>query len=377
MATLQKEDATKLAMRALSEVVKPSGEGAPTANSQQFWSIKMLGEGGPPHWEERDIYDIRGRLLFTDRSILLADQATEWRVRVAADSLLGSAIVSISAGVALDFDKLLRDTEEFASTRDLTPTSGPTRLVCYSYPKLGLRCTAKTGDPVVVDLFEHTVTPISLSVFDIDYEQLQFAWSPFDLLAQSNASLLQRLWNKEVRGLQELQDFTFTELEQRQSEDDALVTEAILDVPLFGQIHPMACVPACFQMILKFHSLEISQESIGLAMHTSESSGTPPETQAPAISVITDDLWTGSLDETTDFSESQAEISNGRPLKEALAGHARVITGVRLTNRNGGQIKEFHINDPYPVGSGRLVWERWGLWTRFNYVYVRRRSFSR
>lgn len=351
------------------------------ASSKSLFSIDAL-----PHeafvegpllsvWKSRKIYDVDGVLLFRDQIINLGS-GNELRVRTAASDLLRTPVWSVKAGPALDVEGLMAGAlAALQKTPDLEPLlvdgEEDVRIVCYSYPKLGILCYSR-ADPsagFVIDIGDLIIIPLDASRQKEHPQSVFTVWSPYDLVAASTIEEFRSLWKHNVTQLPALPE-TVEALSKTIKEAKPLVPEeTIPKLKLVGQQTDAFCVPAVAKMILEQHGICKTQNEIAIAMKT-DLCGTTLPNEVEAIPGLTGGVLRAVPDLTASFDEAKKEIRQNRPLKVGTPGHARACDGFKVEDKEGG--KSFiHIYDPWPPGQGEIYDEcREGI-TYTDHVYVR------
>jgi len=74
----------------------------------------------------------------------------------------------------------------------------------------------------------------------------------------------------------------------------------------------------------------------------------------------------GSDNYSASFNDEKQEIGANRPLMSGITGHARCARGYSESIL-GDYI---YINDPWPVNTGLVYWEWWGLRTHTTDIHV-------
>lgn len=371
MSAITLEESNEFAGRRLASFLRIPTEGGVISPVVKQWSLGLMPEGGPPtaSWGSIDIYDIHGKLLFRDKSLPQSEVGMEFRVRTAADDTLQAPVWSVGSGPILDIASALNSARLKAVGLGLVPVAGPEALVCYSYPKLGLLCDTNSGERVVLDLWQYTTVPLDSSQ-DASSPESVFCWSPFDRVVPATAPLLRDAWSLHHGALPEILHGP-NSLERmvrsaRDGSQEATLGDGLVEI---AQMHDMACVPASFTMILRYHGVAVTQTQVATAMETSVSTGTFPAKQAPAINPLTEGRFNGTFEPYPTFQKGVDEVNAGRPVKEGITGHARVFGGWRV-DENGERWA--YLFDPYPANVGQTpYWELWENVTRVNYVYVR------
>jgi len=365
------------------EQVIPTGP--TTAPSKFLFSLGALPEDaieGPTlfKWTSRDIYDVDGRLLLRDQTINLGN-GNEWRVRTAASDLLRTPVWSVKAGPSLNVGGLVAEAltalEKHHNFEPLPPdTEERTRLVAYSYPRLGIPCRRRNNPDgkFVIDLGDLSILALDSPDSQQNPESVTAVWSPYDIVVRSTIAQLRSLWKRNMALLpvlpQTIGDLPEAIKTARASilEEKTTNPELILDPQQTNEF----CAAATAKMILEHHDISKTQSEIALAMNTGPS-GALPVDQVEAIPSLTDDQLLATLDETTSLNEAKMEICQNRPFKTGGPIHARACGGFKV---EAGGKNCLYIYDPWPPNQGDCYYENWDANRHANYMYVRARLFS-
>jgi hypothetical protein len=334
-------------------------------------------------WTTRLIYDIDNQLLFRDHTFSLGP-GEEVHVRTAASELLRSPVWSVRAGPKVKMDQLIETVLSFIEkTEDLVPVVGhetTPRLICYSYPKLGILCRSKKrpGARFIVDLWEHNEISASFDGVDAPLEYVKTVWSPYDHVERGKRAHLREGFGDDVTSLprlpERIEDIIEAIEEAVGTIEEWKVTDPKLE--LETQQTDYFCAAATAKMILDFYGIrtvtanELTQEQIYLQMGSGET-GALPKDQVNAIPVLARNALTAELDIDPAFEEAVREIRNKRPFKTGTVGHARACCGFIL-EVSGKQW--LYIYDPYPPNLGGVYYEVWEIGHYLNYMFVQRAS---
>jgi len=334
------------------------------------WSMERVADAGaPPAWEETELYDIRGKLLFRDQVMGLQDGG-ELRARTAADQQLGAPVWSVGLGAALDVQGMKKAALKAAPAMKLKPVPGKKSLVCYSYPKLGLLCRDKAGAKVVLDLGDCSVVPLDAAE-GAETAEAVYAWSPFDYVQPGTLPILREQWSLSS---------TLAKPFPRAAEGFGAATEAAarplkqktLPLKLHAQETNVYCAVATGQMILEYHNFPATQTQIAAAMGTGPS-GTTNQGQVQGYVKISKGKLAATIDDTASFAEACREIDGRRPCKSGIPGHARACAGYKIESASGTRATSWlYIYDPWPPKKGAIYWENWTAVNHTNYIYVTR-----
>lgn len=344
------------------------------------------------------IDDLNGRPLFHDFSV-------EGRgiVRASANSLVGSPVVALQTDAhRWSPEEVMATAEKVASDR-LGRRVRATGLVCYSYPKIGVRVEDPDGGgragSAIVDVGDFSL----VERFGQDELEGQTAYSFLDHAAQS-ATWRLRKWESAEREMdawhERVPEVTegggLVEIEKiRQIVADNVDAQFIewyswhtvryaprCDQPevfqLYAQQTSVYCAVATGQMILDFYKYHFDQDTIAGAMNTSSGGTTNPD-QVTGYESLSNDGLTATYDTSASWSEAKAEIDANRPVKSGIPGHARAAAGWKRQNvfiLGAAPKRWLKVFDPWPWSSnicdgGAVYWEDWDAVSHTNWIYVR------
>lgn len=331
------------------------------------WSRTNVPEAArPPSWDETELYDIHGKLLFRDQVMALQD-GTELRARTAADQRLGAPVWSLALGAPLDVPAMRAAAAKAAKAKRLTPVPGKRSLICYSYPKLGLLCRNKAGAKVVVDLGDYSLIPFDAAE-GADFAETLFAWSPYDWVQPGRLPMLRERWSA-TSSLAKPLPRRPEAFEAAIAAAAPTVKQKTLALNLHGQKTNVWCAVATAQMILEFHGFQATQQKIANAMGTGPT-GTTNDAQVIGYQQVSHGKLSATIDTTASFSEACREIDAQHPCKSGINGHARACAGYKIEDQTSHWL---YIFDPWPPQRGQVYWENWASVFHTNYIYVRPR----
>lgn len=342
--------------------------------------------------EPLEIYDIHGQLLFYDFVTTVGQGQRLW-VRTSADKRLRRPVWALGLhwpfGPPGALEQALREADE----QGLEPADKehPDRLVCYSYPEVGLLVRdrqAKDG-----------LAAINMEHIELD----RGLWSPLDTVTgRESEKLAARSWKDAQEILPKPPDDDSAESLGRaiQAAGKEVVCRS-LEIRRCVQKKLWWCAPATALMILDFHKFEPGdvqpcefssginpgwgQECIAKLMGTTKT-GTSLEKQLAFFnkheggvgSLQGSPSFTADPNEDPTFEQAKDEIDEGRPLKYGIATpsdspHARCCAGWRTRCEDEELVVEqLYIVDPKKNSDG-LYWEDFGIPTiRRDYVFVKK-----
>lgn len=307
-----------------------------------------------------ELYDINGKKLYYQFSVYKNNNIIS-KIDVGADKKLGASVQVIELNPKpFNADDAIKKSIEIAKTSYLTENIKSTKMVVYSYPKIGAMTVVKdktTGNEyrIFVDAYTLDVIPDKPAT-----EKEPGVWSMYE----------QRLKNGIDKNLKEWQksDQLTKYIVQENTSGTAvtpLVSSKTLSVPLYGQETSYYCAPASGQMIAKYYGVTHTQTYIYGVMRGVAPYGVTDDDQ---VRYYKNGLGKSNSYHTTSFTFDTAvsEINNNRPFVSLITGHARVCRGYSDT---GFGLKYLAINDPLPVGSGQQYGEAYG--NEIERVYVR------
>lgn len=352
--------------------------------------------------EPLTIYDINGQPLFHDFAVARGKELFG-HVRMAASQVLGKALVALELGPRLwDYDAAVKKLvprlkREFARAR-----VAPPKLVCYSYPKLGVmfEVTEGSGTTTQVIYDVSSLTRVPLQPQRADSEGFH-AWSYYDAL--SDAERKKRLArfkkvdaergglsDKLRRDMVAARSLTAVaaklELAYRRH-----VTKLLQFCTHYGHTHARShhcfvlhgqqvndyCAVATCQMILCYYRYYYTQDQIAPSLGYNAGGGCPPD-QSPGYESLTCNHLAASFDSAPTWEKGRDQIDLLRPFKSGVPGHARAVAGysyVRWLWGAGLEDKKLYVYDPWPWNAdyaqgGTVTWEDWDSITHTNYVYA-------
>jgi hypothetical protein len=345
------------------------------------------------------IYDLNGAPLFHDYA-LLAGSTTVGSIRCAANRRLGSPIISISHALpGWTPDAAVRMATE--SLHAMHPTARPvsTQLVCYAYPKIGLRVNyelpgkkgtqseifdASSGRPIGSSAeSSNQFTRYSLldrvPANDVTRRRSRFADSErqLDRLKQEHPHLFSTSVVKPAASA----IFTPSKLSPFQMgtrQGQVLLSPYCPGSPPglthYAQILDYFCVDASAQMLLEHYGYNYTQSEIAVAMGTTAAQGGTSGTGlTTGFTSLTNNTLILSFDNAVgraqQFQDAMAEIDANRPLFTQVPHHYRVCMGyyentLDLLFVTLGMNQMIYIYDPWPWNpdlcqAGAPYWEVW------------------
>jgi hypothetical protein len=347
--------------------------------------------------------DLNGAELFFEFTLRSGDKAVG-SVKASASRLIGSPVVAVQLGARRwDPDYALKAAREKAKKQHPRTKIRGTSLVCYSYPKVGVRVDLGSGDDQRSLLYDASDL-CQIEVFGSDAREGSSAWSFYDDIVTPHAErnrrrfdLAEQELDATVKRTKNALSTAFTERELPRLKA-SLVLDSVYAYPfisshvlkygprcsphdcfmLYAQQTNVYCAVATGQMILDFHRWPYTQDQIATAMETG-AGGTSHAGQIAGYQALSNNAFVATYDDTADWSEAKAEIDQNRPVKSGIPGHARACSGWKRQNifsvRQPAK-RWLQIYDPWPWNAdlcqgGAVVWEDWDAVTHTNFVYVR------
>jgi hypothetical protein len=351
------------------------------------------------------IFDINGKLLFLDYPVARGTEVVG-KVRGAASRVLGPPVVSlVRENASWDYAK----SAEALNTRMRKEYPNwkirSTKLVCYSYPKLGVmyNVTNPGGKQarLIFDIASLNLIPEATP--ESRGREGAYAWSFYDmLLDEQRAERLDQYQKIDRRRLEISPDtrqlmvaaqslVAINELivgrfpgwatvtRQLQFCNHYLHTEARSHhcFSLHGQQVDDYCALATCQMILDYYRYYYTQDQIAPALDYSHAARGCPSDQSAGYESLSNNHLDATYDSTPSFAEAQTQIDALRPFKSGVPHHARACAGYSYTSFLGNVTSQsLYIYDPWPWNAdfkagGAVYWENWNAVTRTNCVYTR------
>lgn len=353
------------------------------------------------------IYDINGEPLFYEYSATDGKKQIG-RIKASATKRLGSPVPTLELGPRpWDPGKGIKQATDNAKKAFPKASIKATQLVCYSYPKIGVRVDlAGSGQPqksLIFDVADGTM----VDRFGIDELEGQCAWSYLDHLSPAEEESRIKLWDlrdqeREVARKKNLKLFSrgFTAKEALNIKQ-TFVVESRYIIPfysskvikfgprcsphdcfeLYAQHTSVYCAVATGQMILDFYRYYFDQDDIATAMGTG-ATGTGNTGQVAGYESLSNNCLVATYDTTATWTEAKNEIDANRPVKSGVPGHARACAGWKRQNIfliGQPPRRWLKIYDPWPwnadiCAGGQVYWEDWETKTHTNWIYIRHRT---
>jgi hypothetical protein len=355
------------------------------------------------------IHDLDGTPLFYDFD-LADDGEPVGVVRAAASPAIGTSLVATHMRPrGWDPRKATRAAEKLVRDQLKATKVTGSELVCYSYPKVGVRVTydapKRKGAQAIVDVSDGLL----VRALGADEPEGSTAYSYYADIVQPSMDRRLRRWSRGEEDLEVLRRRTpqIAEVDEPLTEAnrpalaDLLISDLVVVAfpftswnvirfgprcsphecfELYAQQTNVFCAVATGQMILDFYRWYHTQDEIADAMNT-DSSGTTNPDQVTGYETLSNGCLDATFDGTADWSEARAEINANRPLKSGIPGHARACAGwMRTWSWSSWTFDRYlKIYDPWPwnadiCAGGDIEWEDWDAVTHTNWITVRLRT---
>jgi hypothetical protein len=347
------------------------------------------------------VFDINGEPLFYDYPVKEGPTVLG-HIRASASKILGAPVVASELGPR-KWDQKTAVEKLMASFKQKFPelTVKETKLVCYSYPKLGImfQATDKTGA-----LSRHIFDVADLSPIPEKRDRPKiegaYAWSFYESLTSE--------MRRERTGRYEQIDRRRIEIptvERRAMAEAATLGGYVATQPawqgtyvaasttkllqfcthyaynesrshhcfiLHGQQKNDGCALATCQMILCYYRYYYTQDQIAPALGYAP--GGCPSDQSPGYEKLSCNHIDATYDTSPTWEKARNQIDALHPLKSGINGHARACAGYSYNTVTG--VNQLYLYDPWPPNidiklGGAVSWEDWSSVTHTNYVFTR------
>jgi len=351
------------------------------------------------------IYDINGKPLFYDYAVKRGAK-TIGTVRMGASKILGTPAIAHEMGPRYwDFNVAVKKLIPKVKKKHPRGKIRRTRLVCYSYPKLGVMFEVTDGrrdsSRLIFDVADLSLIPEKPPDLEIEGA---YAWSFYDAVHEDERKTrLKRYnqfneWRLEIpekkremlrreRTLVRAQDLAYkadwfpwkitkTKKLQFCPHYNYNETRSHHCFVLHGQQKNDYCAVATCQMILDYYRYYYSQDDIAPALDYGP--GGCPSDQSPGYETLSCNHIDAAYDTTPNWTEARNQINDLHPLKSGIPGHARACAGYSYAKWLFGGIsdKKLYIYDPWPWNAdyklgGAVYWEDWDSITHTNFIFTR------
>lgn len=342
-----------------------------------------------------DIKDLNGNPLFRDYAILGGDGEKIGLVRSSAVGPQLPLIDAIMVGKLLYDDRTVEATVIAQARTDYPGATFTSKgLVCYGYPRVGVRLTVTAGAAPFDAVYDaHAImrvreirgaVPASEAGHDLESTD-ELEGEPFysysanfpeagaeDPFASDWTRALDfiRLASgapaAEPSSLESFGEIASSGATENVTAEDRMpaIRGITLPLPLIGQEHPVWCAVATGQMILNYLGITgVTQREIATAFRTGPL-GTTNANMIAGLSRLTGGRWSAALDEAPDVDKAAQYLGGFLPGKSGIPGHARLLRGWReytyidpKTGRPFLKSSFYLVNDPYPTNYGQYAME--------------------
>lgn len=353
------------------------------------------------------IHDINGKILFMDFTVKKGREILGY-IRTGASKVIGGPVIAYELGPRKwDFKEALKKCTTQVKKKYKKCLILKTRLVCYSYPKLGIMFEMKMqsgkSSRLIFDIGSYQEIPEKKDGKNIEGA---FAWSfydsipekdrkkqikRYDTIDQARLSLTPKKREKIRAAIRVDQidkiDAGFLTYKKTVTKELQFCPHYDYDEPrshhcfvLHAQQKWDYCAVASCQMILDFYRYFHSQDDIApsLGYHT----GGCAADQSGGYENLSYSHLESTYDTSPTWEKAKNEIDDIRPLKSGVPGHARAIAGYSYSRwmwnsqmiSFGVTDKKLLVYDPSPWNSdykagGSIYWEDWDSITHTNFIY--------
>lgn len=352
------------------------------------------------------IHDLNGQVLFYEFTVS-SGKSQVGSIKTSASRVIGSPVVTIEFGPRTWSErKAVERAKQEARKRFPKARLSPPELVCYCYPKLGVRIWAEDNRGrrgVIVDVADGSVVERlgegeGFSAYSF-YDEVAEPQREVRLRRFAQADLEMETVRREgpelfkaehLADVAKVRDF-FVSRSVGLVEHVALYSSRVLKYgprcsphdcfQLYAQETDVYCAAATGQMILDFYRWNFTQDEIATAMSVG-SGGANNTNQVAAYQSLSNQTLVATYDGSADWSEAKAEIDANRPIKSGVPHHARAVAGWKRQNMfiaGGAPKRSLLVYDPWPwdadpCAGGKIVWEDWDAVEHKNWITVRHRT---
>jgi hypothetical protein len=350
------------------------------------------------------IFDINGTPLFYDYTIKKGVD-TLGTVRASASRILGSPVIAYEIGPRYwDFESADRKLipkvkKEYQRLKILS-----TKLVCYSYPKLGVMFEMADEQGMqkrlIFDIADYSLIPEKPPKPGIEGA---YAWSFYDSLPEDVRKLRLKRYDQSDKWRREMPEKIRKDLKISRTLTPFInIKDLICKIKInvtkqlqfcthynynesrshhcfvlhAQQVNDYCAVATC-QMILCYYRYYYAQNDIAPALSYSSGSGCPPD-QSAGYEQLSCNHLDATYDTSPTWEKARDQIDALHPLKSGISGHARACAGYSYVwwLCDGVKDKKLYIYDPWPWNAdyklgGAVYWEDWDSITHTNYVFTK------
>jgi hypothetical protein len=280
------------------------------------------------------------------------------------------------------------------------------KLVCYSYPKLGLMFeiidSRKKRSKLIFDVADNSQIPIKESLSEFEGNS---AWSFYDMIDEKTRQEKLKKYNEANELRLKVSDSTRLTLTSTRKLRSLIAVKEINDIialrttktrilqfcnhyntwesrshhcfVLHGQEVNDYCAVATCQMILCFYRYYYTQNDIAPSLNYTAGSGCPSD-QSAGYESLSNNHIEATFDTSATWEEARNQIDALHPMKSGVPRHARACAGYSHDQWGiFGEIfnKKLYIYDPWPWNSdyklaGTVYWEDWDSIDHTNFIYT-------
>jgi hypothetical protein len=384
-----------------------------------LYSVLSVRARGVEGWERGRIgarptviYDLSGLPLFYDFPVRRGRVYAGF-VRTVANKALGTPVVSTQVTPpGWDMQTARRELEKLVQRKYRQYSPRRIRLVCYSYPKLGLSAElvspGRKSRTLLMDVADFTeIAPEPGAVRE---ELGQVPYSLLDQIPEDRERAGPEIWTKVNRDVEEVfkqeKKLDPAQLYRLRPGERLGVIDTVFErrelITLYSQkildfcchsneckdhecfcLHPQEnnvhCARAAAQMMLCYWRYCYSQHEIAQAYDVTDTQLTPVSAVVPGLESLTNNCFDATLDWSVGWSECAGEIGARRPFMSCVPGHARACAGTKQWNlwiMNAPRPRYLYIFDPWPPDTGAVYWEDFNATTYLCMFTLVRRTTS-
>ncbi len=368
------------------------------------------------------IYDLNGQELFYEFDIIEEGKIVG-SAKASADRSVGSTVPQIKIGPR-KWNSNIASSKAEDEAKKKFPGSRiiKSELVCYCYPKIGVR--VYLDDPnagetsLIFDVGSYSIVEPEETIGAIG----SIAYSYLDEIASAEILQRERRWELQDRLLAQVKAETpnFLEggMELRDLKDIGIakilsanavyqpnkadISTVVAPISFISQrvikfckhctthdcfaLHAQKtdthCAVASGQMLLDFYRYYYTQDQIATEMGYIPGAGCYIDGIVDGLENLTHNCMNIVLDSSPTWSSAAAEINQNRPLMTTIPGHARTCFGWKRANIWAVSTPRplwLYILDPWLwnadiCAGGEIYWEDWYAITHLHFVYLRHRT---
>jgi len=303
------------------------------------------------------IYDINGKMLFYQFFVEKEGKKTG-QILTPSSKVLGTMVKQIGDPATLDYYEIQKKAEQVATTKYSGFTIQSTKIVSYSYPKMGVMILlsnpkSQEQKSIIIDAVDLSEIPEKMPLADGE----PGAWSYYSQISEKTRLENIVHWD--------------TQKQAGSSDERIMGTKALGEAnyiqyfPTTDQEQTQWCAIATAWLITKFHYPSTTRTQTNVANNMNVYSNTGPAWDEE-IQYYLDayasgglgkpysytDYWLASPQDVT-YEMIKTEINANRPLKIGHSGHAKTCIG--YWQYTSGE-KLYKFSDTWPT-SPKTYWE--------------------